>query len=86
MAEVSSPKATGGGGTAFEFKVQASFLATMLVNGRYPCLPAGKANFIRFQARQVGYQTDDILLQLETPSGDFHRLVAQVKVDITFRS
>lgn len=84
MAEVSSPKATGGGGTAFEFKVQASFLATMLVNGRYPCLPAGKANFIRFQARQVGYQTDDILLQLETPSGDFHRLVAQVKVDITF--
>jgi hypothetical protein len=53
MAEVSSPKETGGGGTTFEPKVQASFLATMLVNGRFPCLPDGKAGFIRFQARQI---------------------------------
>ncbi len=83
-AEVSSPKATGGGGTAFEFKVQASFLATLLVNGRYPCSPAGKADFIRLQARQLGYQTDDIFVQFASDTGGTHRLLVQVKSKVSF--
>lgn len=84
MSEIASSKATGGKGPAFEFKVQAAFLVTMLVNGRYPCLPEGTAQFVRFQARQVGYRTDDLFVQMRTPSGTVHRLLAQVKAEITF--
>ena len=83
-AEVASPKATGGGGTAFEFVVQASFLATMLVKGRYPCLPPGTAEFVRLQARQANYHTDDVFVQLVTAGGATHRLLAQIKSDCAF--
>lgn len=83
-AEVTSPKATGGGGTAFEFVVQASFLATMLVKGRFPCLPSGTAELVRLQARQANYRTDDVFVQLVTGNGETHRLLAQIKSDCTF--
>ena len=83
-AEVASPKATGGGGTAFEFVVQASFLATMLVKGRYPCLPSGTAEFVRLQARQANYHTDDVFIQLVAAGGETHRLLVQIKSDCAF--
>ncbi len=83
-AEVASPKATGGGGTAFEFVVQASFLATMLVKGRYPCLPPGTAEFVRLQARQANYHTDDVFVQLVSAGGETHRLLVQIKSDCAF--
>jgi hypothetical protein len=83
-AEVASPKATGGGGTAFEFVVQASFLATMLVKGRYPCLPPGTAEFVRLQARQANYHTDDVFVQLLAAGGESHRLLVQIKSDCAF--
>ena len=83
-AEVASPKATGGGGTAFEYVVQASFLATMLVKGRYPCLPPGTADFVRLQARQANYHTDDVFVQLVSAGGGTHRLLVQIKSDCAF--
>lgn len=84
MADIASPKAAGGGGTAFEFVVQASILATMLVKGRYPCLPPGTAEFVRLQARQLNYHTDDVFVQLVAANGETHRLLVQIKSDCAF--
>jgi hypothetical protein len=84
-AQISSPKATGGGGTAFEFAVQASFIATMLAQGRYPCLPDGDTEFIRLQAREAGYHTDDVFVQVLDKDGASHRLLVQIKSSCAFR-
>jgi hypothetical protein len=54
-SQSTSSKATGGLGVVFEQKIQASFIMTMLVNGRYPCLPAGAAKSIRPQSGQLRY-------------------------------
>lgn len=83
-SQMSSPKAAGGLGVTFEHKVQASFLVTMLVNGRYPCLPEGVTEFIRPQARQLGYMTDDVFVQLITKNGRTHRLLVQAKLTCSF--
>ncbi len=79
MSKTASPFATGSGGITFETHVQAAFMATMLVNGRYPCLPCGRVDSIRLQARQAGYETDDLLLILIAPTNQQHKLLAQIK-------
>jgi len=83
MSKPASSFATGAGGAVFETRVQAAFIATMLVNGQYPCIPYGKADSIRLQARQAGYETDDLLLVLTTLTNQQHKLLAQMKHTIT---
>jgi hypothetical protein len=78
-SEVANPFSTGGGGSFFEAKVQASFLLHLLIVGRVPCLPSGTLGSIRFQGRQAGYNTDDIILELISDRGQQHCLLAQVK-------
>jgi hypothetical protein len=78
-SQVASPFSTGGGGSFFEAKVQASFLLYLLIGGRIPCLPNGIVRYIRFQGKQAGYDTDDIILELISHLGQQHRLLAQVK-------
>jgi hypothetical protein len=77
--EVASPFSTGGGGQFFEAKVQASFLLHLLIGGRVPCLPSGTVRFVRFQGKQTGYATDDVIVQILSDHGQPHRLLAQVK-------
>ncbi|MEX0805792.1 MAG: hypothetical protein WD688_21105 [Candidatus Binatia bacterium] len=77
--DVASPFSTGGGGPFFEAKVQASFLLYLLIGGRVPCLPSGTAQSIRFQGKQAGYATDDLIVAILSPHGQQHRLLAQVK-------
>lgn len=83
MSKTASPFATGSGGAVFETRVQAAFIATMLVNGRYPSIPPGKADSIRLQARQAGYETDDLLLILNASSNQQHKLLIQIRHTIT---
>jgi len=78
-SEVASPFSTGGGGQFFEAKVQASFLLHLLIGGRVPCLPSGTVQSIRFQGKQVGYATDDLIVEILSHHGQRLRLLAQVK-------
>ena len=77
--EVASPFSTGGGGQFFEAKVQASFLLHLLIGGRVPCLPSGTVRSVRFQGKQAGYATDDVVVEILSDLAQQHRLLAQVK-------
>ena len=73
-SEISNPFSTGGGGQFFEAKVQASFLLLMLVGGRVPCLPSGNIQSVRLQAKQAGFETDDVVVTVLADTGIGHRL------------
>ena len=78
-SEVSNPFSSGGGGSFFEAKVQASFLLHLLIGGRVPCLPSGSIQSVRLQAKQAGFDTDDVVVTVRAESGTEYRLLAQVK-------
>jgi hypothetical protein len=78
-SEVANPFSTGGGGPFFEAKVQACFLLHLLISGQVPCLPSGTTQSIRFQGKQAGYTTDDLIVEILSHHGEQHRLLAQVK-------
>jgi energy-coupling factor transporter ATP-binding protein EcfA2 len=84
MAEVASPFATGAGGSSFEHKVQAAFLATMLCKGYFPCLPEGEVENIRLQARQAGYHIDDLVITIKSTQDTIHKLLLQIKHKLIF--
>ncbi len=79
ISHISNPFSTGGGGLFFEAKVQASFVLHLLIGGRIPCLASGRIHSIRLQAKQAGFNTDDIVVTIDTESGTTHRLLAQIK-------
>jgi hypothetical protein len=82
---LSSPFSTGGGGTRFEFQVQAAFATLMLAGGFAPCLPCLPIKSIKQQARHAGYRTDDLVVSISNPSGsETRRLLVQVKHGISF--
>lgn len=76
---MSNPFSAGGGGQFFEAKVQASFLLPLLIAGRIPCLPSGSIASVRLQAKQAGFDTDDVVVTIRTHSDTQHRLLAQIK-------
>ena len=78
-SEILNPFSTGGGGQFFEAKVQASFLLLMLVGGRVPCLPSGNIQSVRLQAKQAGFETDDVVVTVLADTGIGYRLLAQIK-------
>jgi len=84
MSGVASSISTGGGGYAFEVKVQTSLVAGMLCGNAVPGLPIGTIDKIKLQANDLGYQTDDAVVFLNTTSGSSHRLLCQIKSNITF--
>ena len=75
----SNPTSTGGGGQFFEAKVQAALVAMLLIGGRIPCAPTGRATSIRLQARQAGFTTDDAVVTVASGVGANHRLLVQIK-------
>jgi hypothetical protein len=80
---LSNPFSTGGGGLRFEIQVQASFVALMLAGGFAPCLPCNPINKIKLQGKFADYQTDDLIVFTQDPTGKGERkLLGQIKHSI----
>ncbi len=77
--KLSNPSSTGNLGGFFEAKVQAAFLLHILIGGRLPCLPFGKVESIRLQAKQAGFATDDAVVTIQMEASQRCRLLAQIK-------
>lgn len=48
--------------------MQVAFLITMLTGGPVPCLPWVHIVRLVFQTREMGYETDDLLVEAHTES------------------
>ena len=74
--EVASPFSTGGGGQFFEALSTGKFPAH-----RRPGTLSSKSHVhsVRFQGKQAGYATDDVVVEILSDLGQQHRLLAQVK-------
>ena len=55
--------------------MQASFVALMLTGGFAPCLPCWPISKIKLQGKFAGYETDDLIIFVEQPSGDQKRKI-----------
>ncbi|MCX5709049.1 MAG: hypothetical protein NTY14_08820 [Candidatus Omnitrophica bacterium] len=60
--QLSNPASTGGLGTHFENRVQASFVVSMLVGGFSPCLPSWPISKIKLQGKHQGFNIDDLIV------------------------
>jgi hypothetical protein len=83
MSEKGSVFQKGGGGTNFEQSVQAAFLVSLVIKGNAPCVPSNQIVEIAFQNTNKGYHTDDLLVLTNSSLGQ-HRLLFQIKHDISF--
>ena len=78
--ELSNPFSTGGGGPNFEVRVQAAFVALMLTGGFAPGLPGLPIKKMKLQGKLEGYDTDDLIVFVESPDGSQKRkMLAQIK-------
>jgi hypothetical protein len=78
-ANAASVISTGSGGVVFEQHVGASFLSALLVEGFLPIFIAAKPATVHFQARRLGWRTDDLVIEANDPTGQLHCLVCQCK-------
>lgn len=83
MSDKGSVFQKGGGGTNFEQSIQTAFLTTLIIRGNVPCVPSSELTEVAFQVTNRGYQTDDFLVLAKSANGE-HRLLVQVKHDISF--
>ena len=83
MADTSSVFSKGSGGSTFEHHVQAAFLATLITNSSVPCIPEAQIKELALQGTRLGYATDDLVVQTQTPGGATPRLLLQAKYNIT---
>jgi len=78
--QISSAFSTGGGGTFFENKVQAAFVATMLSGGSAPTHPNSLITAIKLQRRYEKYKIDDFIVECQNiHNSQKCKLLAQVK-------
>lgn len=70
---------TGAGGTVFEHHVGASFLSLLLTGGFLPVFPQASPILVHFQAKRLGWNTDDLVIEGADSSGQRHRIAIQVK-------
>ncbi len=83
MPDTSSVFSRGSGGGTFEGHVQAAFLVTMITQGRVPCIPTAEIEEVVFQATRLGYATDDLLVRAKVDGGPEHRMLFQLKYNVT---
>ncbi|MEO1199940.1 MAG: hypothetical protein AAFX39_12015 [Pseudomonadota bacterium] len=76
---ISNPFSSGGGGANFETQVQAAFLTIFLCNTKPPFSNEHSIETIRFQGRQAGFRTDDLVVTLKDTSGSRSRALLQIK-------
>lgn len=72
--KVSSPFATGGGGSAFEAKIQAGLLVSLLVRAHVPGFGTATITELSLQAEHAGFATDDAVLIANHASGQRKQL------------
>jgi hypothetical protein len=77
--KVSNPVSTGGGGSSFESRVQASRLLAMCLGSLVPGAEDGRIVELRFQARIHGHHTDDLVCCIEQSDGQRTRALLQMK-------
>lgn len=80
LKQLSSPFSTGGGGNNYERHVQALFLLSLLVDGFAPVTDCPITE-LHFQAKHLGYNTDDLVAISKSPSGE-KKVLCQIKYDI----
>lgn len=85
MSDKGSVFQKGGGGTNFEQLVQTAFMTTLIIRGKVPCIALGELSEVAMQVTNRGYETDDFMVTAKSASGE-HRLLVQVKHDISFTS
>ncbi|MEJ7827906.1 MAG: hypothetical protein WKF91_06920, partial [Segetibacter sp.] len=78
MGKIASAKQTGQGGTSFEDKTNAFFLACMLTETAPFDIHHGIIRKMRFQVRADGWLFDDSLLTLEK-SGSRYNIGVSIK-------
>lgn len=83
MSKKGSVFQKGGGGTNFEQSIQTAFLTTLIIRGNAPCIPTNEIIEVAFQTTNRGYETDDLLVIAKSSIGQ-HRLLAQIKNNLTF--
>lgn len=82
--QLSSPASTGGLGTHFENRVQASFVVLMLTGGFAPCLSAWPITKIKVQGKYQNFDTDDLIVYTKQPGTDRQaKLLGQIKHSIS---
>lgn len=82
---LSNPESTGGAGTAFESRVQATRLLAMCLGSHVPGVQDGSIVELNFQARIHGHHTDDLVCHIELPDGQRFRTLLQMKRTLTAR-
>jgi hypothetical protein len=82
--QLSSSASTGGLGTHFENRVQASFVVLMLTGGFAPCLKTWPITKIKLQGRYQNFDTDDLIVYTKQPGTDRQaKLLGQIKHTIS---
>lgn len=76
---VASVMSTGGAGGEFERNLGAAFLAWLLVGALIPIRARSVCTQVHFQARRLGWQTDDIAVEAVDDSGEHAWLLLQAK-------
>ena len=81
-----SPYSTGGGGTHFEARVAAAYLAAVLCEAPARGLPGQQAKAVRTQTAAHGEPLDDIVVEGSFADGRATKLSLQVKSEVRFTS
>ena len=84
MKEASNPFSTGGGGFSFEQRMQAFFVTLLLTDGTFPSINEHGCFKIALQGRNLGYQTDDMVLFFVNEEKIERKLLVQIKHKLTF--
>lgn len=83
MTTTTSPYLTGGGGTSFEHCVQALALIDLASGSFMRVFDTCQVQVVRFQARVLGYHTDDLLLGgVDNEDDRPRRVLCQIKHSI----
>jgi tetratricopeptide (TPR) repeat protein len=83
--KLSNPVSTGGGGSSFESRVQASRMLAMCLGSLVPGAEDGRIVELRFQARIHGHHTDDLVCCIEQSDGQRTRALLQMKRSLSAR-
>lgn len=81
----SNPASTGGSGTSFENRVQATRLLSMCLGSSPPGAQDGRIVALQFQARIHGHHTDDLVCHIQSNDGRRFRTLLQMKRTLAAR-
>ena len=81
IAEQSNTFSTGGGGVHFENQVQAVFAISLFLDGFAPVVSLPNRE-LHFQAKRMGYDTDDLVVESWMYPSQKAKLLCQMKHDI----